>query len=179
MNPEAFSHSLAAFPKAVHELLNDVVREQAVLPATEVGRLCAELDLSRSQLMLKLLPVAAALAHAPVSGFSVGAVAAGVPSSGDGLSPLSLGANVEFLGESLDITVHAEQSAVLNAWMAGAHGISALAVSAAPCGYCRQFLNELVTASELQILLPAHEGAAAETFELADLLPRSFGPAMT
>ena len=46
-----------------------------------------------------------------------------------------------------------------------------LAVSAAPCGYCRQFLNELTTASTLQIILPD-----TPTTLLTALLPDAFGP---
>lgn len=40
-------------------------------------------------------------------------------------------------------TVHAEQSSIADAWMNGEEGIDLIAVTAAPCGYCRQFLNEL------------------------------------
>jgi cytidine deaminase len=43
-------------------------------------------------------------------------------------------------------------------------------VTAAPCGYCRQFLNELATAERLVVTMPA------ETRSLAELLPSSFGP---
>jgi len=47
-----------------------------------------------------------------------------------------------------------------------------LAISAAPCGYCRQFLNELTTASKLLIILPN-----TPTTLLTALLPDAFGPA--
>jgi cytidine deaminase len=47
-----------------------------------------------------------------------------------------------------------------------------LAVSAAPCGYCRQFLYELTTASLLQILLPNMPSTP-----LTAMLPDAFGPA--
>src|SRR5271165_6658459 len=47
-----------------------------------------------------------------------------------------------------------------------------LAVSAAPCGYCRQFLYELTTASTLQILLPKTPAVL-----LTSLIPDAFGPA--
>ena len=111
-----------------------------------------------------LLAQAAAFAKPPVSQFKVGAVARG-KSGGT-----YLGANVEFAGEALSFTVHAEQSAVVNAWMQGETAIDVVATSAAPCGYCRQFLNELVTASDLVI----HMGG--EERKLSDLLPHSFGP---
>lgn len=111
-----------------------------------------------------LLPQAAAFAKPPISNFKVGAVAKG--NSGK----LYFGANLEFAGEALSFTVHAEQAAVVNAWMGGETGIGVVATSAAPCGYCRQFLNELVTASELTIVIGGEERP------LAELLPHSFGP---
>ena len=114
--------------------------------------------------VIALLPEAAALARPPVSNFRVGAIARGVSGK------LYFGTNVEFAGEALSFTVHAEQSAVVNAWMSGENGIDLVATSAAPCGYCRQFLNELVTAGELTVLIPG------ESHTLAELLPSSFGP---
>jgi len=116
------------------------------------------------QNLLALLPEAAAFAKPPVSNFRVGAVARG--SSGK----LYLGTNLEFAGEALTYTVHAEQSAVVNAWMSGETGIDVVATSAPPCGYCRQFLNELVTAPDLLVVMPT------ESRPLRELLPSSFGP---
>ncbi|MFP5246707.1 MAG: cytidine deaminase [Thermoanaerobaculia bacterium] len=111
-----------------------------------------------------LLTRAAEFARPPISNFRVGAVSRGL--SGN----LYFGANVEFAGEALSFTVHAEQSSVANAWMAGEEGIDLIAVTAAPCGYCRQFLNELVTAPRLVIAMPN------ETRPLTELLPSAFGP---
>jgi cytidine deaminase len=111
-----------------------------------------------------LLPQAAALAKPPVSNFRVGAAAVG--RSGKAY----LGANLEFAGEALSFTVHAEQAAVVSAWMGGETGIDVVATSAAPCGYCRQFLNELATASELTVVMGGEER------KLSELLPHSFGP---
>jgi cytidine deaminase len=118
-----------------------------------------------AQRMLELLPQAAAFARAQVSNYRVGAVARGL--SGKHY----FGANLEFAGCPIGFTVHAEQSAIANAWMSGERGVSALAVSSAPCGHCRQFLNELATAADLEILLP---GLAARS--LQELLPDAFGP---
>jgi cytidine deaminase len=112
--------------------------------------------------ILALLPKAAALARPPISNFKVGAVARG--SSGKHY----FGTNVEFAGEALSFTVHAEQSAVVNAWMSGETAIDLVGTSAAPCGYCRQFLNELAT--DLIIVMPG------EVRRLSELLPSSFGP---
>jgi cytidine deaminase len=71
----------------------------------------------------------------------------------------------------LSFALHAEQSATSNAWLHGEEGLTSLAVSAAPCGYCRQFLYELTTASTLTILLPDTEDQLLTT-----LLPDPFGP---
>lgn len=114
--------------------------------------------------LLSLLPHAASLAKPPISNFYVGAAARGLSGA------VYIGANVEFAGEALSFTVHAEQSAIVNAWMSGEEGIDRIAVTAAPCGYCRQFMNELVTAQELTIELPNG------TFKLDELLPHAFGP---
>jgi cytidine deaminase len=99
-----------------------------------------------------------------VSNFKVGAIARGKSGA------LYFGTNVEFAGEALSFTVHAEQSAIVNAWMSGETGVDIVATSAAPCGYCRQFLNELVTARDLMIVMPGQVRA------LSSLLPSSFGP---
>ena len=114
--------------------------------------------------LLTLLPQAAAFARPPISNFRVGAIARGTSGK------LYFGTNLEFAGEALSFTVHAEQSAVVHAWMSGETGIDVVATSAAPCGYCRQFLNELVTACELLVVMPN------ESRPLSELLPSSFGP---
>lgn len=110
----------------------------------------------------KLLAQAAEFARPPVSNFRVGAFARGASGK------VYLGANVEFAGEALSFTVHAEQSAVMNAWMSGERALDAVGTSAAPCGYCRQFLNEI--AGELTIVMPG------QSRRLSELLPSSFGP---
>ncbi|HYC92129.1 MAG TPA: cytidine deaminase [Thermoanaerobaculia bacterium] len=114
--------------------------------------------------VIALLSKAAALARPPISNFRVGAIARGASGK------LYFGTNVEFAGEALSFTVHAEQSAVVNAWMSGETGIDLVGTSAAPCGYCRQFLNELATAGDLTVVMPG------ESRKLSELLPSSFGP---
>ena len=59
--------------------------------------------------MIELLRTAAGKATPPVSGFSVGAVAAGMPDEGRPPA-LYLGANLEFGEQPLDATIHAEYS---------------------------------------------------------------------
>jgi cytidine deaminase len=80
-------------------------------------------------------------AHAPHTNFFVGTVALG--SSGS----IYFGANYEFPGQALSFTVHGEQAATAHAISCGESGMQMLAVSAAPCGYCRQFLYELTSDS--------------------------------
>ena len=135
-----------------------------VIAAAEATEFARSAGVEIPQLMTLLLPAAAKLARPPVSNFYVGAVSRGL--SGN----LYFGVNLEFAGEALSFTVHAEQSSVANAWMHGEEGIDLISVTAAPCGYCRQFLNELTTADDLTIAIPH------ETRTLRELLPSAFGP---
>lgn len=50
-------------------------------------------------------------------------------------------------------------------------GVSAIAVTAAPCGHCRQFMNELSPDGQIEILVDQ-----AAPARLSALLPLSFGP---
>lgn len=115
--------------------------------------------------MLELLAQAQGYARPALSGYRVGAVVRGTSGAH------YVGANIEFPGEGLGQTVHAEQAALSNAFMHNEPGIEAIAVSAAPCGHCRQFLYEFAGGSDIEILLP---GQPAIT--LSALLPRPFGP---
>lgn len=115
--------------------------------------------------MLERLEEAQSYSRPVLSGYRVGAVVRGTSGA------LYLGANLEFPGQSLSQTVHAEQAALSNAFMHDEPGIEALAVSAAPCGHCRQFLYELSEGRDIQILMP---GLAP--IGLSDLLPQPFGP---
>jgi len=135
------------------------------LPAAVVDRIVAS-GVSLEQLMLALIPFAQKFAIPPISNFFVGAVSHGLSGS------LYFGANYEFPGQALSFTVHGEQAATAHAISFNETGIDLLAVSAAPCGYCRQFLYELTTASKLQIILPN-----TPTTLLTTLLPDAFGPA--
>ena len=114
--------------------------------------------------LMALLASAAELARPPISNYRVGCVSRGLSGA------LYFGTNVEFAGQALSFTVHAEQSSVTNAWMNGEEGIDLIAVNAPPCGYCRQFLNELVTADRLLVTMPS------ESRPLKELLPSAFGP---
>jgi len=118
-----------------------------------------------SRPMIDLIPEAKKFAIPPISNFYVGAVARGTSGK------TYFGANFEFTGEALSFTVHAEQAAVVQAMAGGETGLEMIAVSAAPCGYCRQFLNELTTAATLRVQIPGHP-----LMDLPQLLPAAFGP---
>jgi cytidine deaminase len=143
----------------------DFSRTHGVVTAAEAERLAHEEGIDVAKLMTLLLPAAAEFARPPISNYRVGVVSRGTTTGN-----LYFGANLEFAGEALSFTVHAEQSSITNAWMHGEEGIDLLAVNAPPCGYCRQFLNELTTAADLQIAMPA------ATLSLRALLPNAFGP---
>ena len=110
-----------------------------------------------------LLKLATCFSIAPISGFYVGAIAVG--RSGK----LYLGANMEFQAVPLSASLHAEQSAILNAWMHEERELLALHVSETPCGHCRQFMRELSNPSNLKIY------CKGQTFQIEDLLPGAFG----
>ena len=59
---------------------------------------------------------------------------------------LYVGVNLEFARLPLYNSVHAEQFLLINALHHGEREIRRLAVSAAPCGHCRQFYSELACA---------------------------------
>jgi cytidine deaminase len=138
---------------------------RGTISAPVVAEFLASSGMTINELMLALIPQAQTFARPPISNFFVGAVAQGASGS------LYFGANYEFMGQALSFTVHGEQAATAHAIANGETGMQRLAVSAAPCGYCRQFLYELNTAATLQILLPNTPATA-----LTALLPNAFGP---
>jgi cytidine deaminase len=154
-------------PKAAAKLKGLMTDDgfDGVISAADAVYLAEQLDMTVPEVALNLVPFARLYAVAPISNFFVGAVAVGLTGA------LYYGANLEFPDQALSFTLHAEQSATSNAWLHGETGLTALAVSAAPCGYCRQFLYELTTASSLSILL-----SDGEEQSLTSLLPNPFGP---
>jgi cytidine deaminase len=117
-------------------------------------------------LMVGMLPLAQSFSRAPISKFYVGVVVRGESGA------LYTGANIEIPGQCLGFAVHAEQSALANAYMHGESSVAALAVGGAPCGHCRQFINEMSPAGEIRILTPDKPPV-----RLTTLLPAAFGPA--
>lgn len=176
---QAWNDAVNRFPESVRPDIDRIWDTQGRLSAEVVGRILATLQAEIGILMMQLLPVAQQYAVTPVSHYNVGAVAAGMPMPGSGWCSLYLGANFEFNNVALSFTVHAEQSATNNAWINGESGIQYLAISAAPCGYCRQFLYELVTAKQLLILLPDTSSTVPDAYTstpLTTFLPDAFGP---
>jgi len=146
------------------------------LPVESVEMLLDREATTIESLMLDLLPLAVQRARAPISNFAVGAVALG-DMRGDGAGALYLGANCEFLQTALGSSVHAEQSAVNNAWLNGETKLQALAVSQVPCGHCRQFLSEVAGAGTLAILVPADHSdvnRSCTKHSLEELFPFQF-----
>jgi cytidine deaminase len=166
---DAFHALLAGYPAAARPLLANIHGRPdfcARLRAAEAAELAAVLGKSIPELMVALLPFAALYAIPPISNFKVGVISQSATSGS-----LYYGANIEFVGQALSFCVHAEQSSVTSAWISGEQGISRLAVTAAPCGYCRQFLNELAGAANLTI-----EIANRPPQPIATYLPEAFGP---
>lgn len=145
--------------------LEKLIGSAARIPKATVDELTTELELTLDQLMLELVLVARNRARAAISHYRVGAVALG--ESGD----LYLGFNLEFPGQALTQTIHAEQCVVALAMAGGETGFVAAANSEPPSGHTRQFLNELANASELRYLIPSRPPTT-----LRELFPDFFGP---
>jgi cytidine deaminase len=129
-------------------------------------------DLSPDQAeLLDAARLAASTAYAPYSRFVVGAAVR----SSDGR--LFTGGNVE--NASFGLTICAERVAVGTAVAAGIRSIVAVGVytptpePTAPCGACRQVLNEFGPGMQVSSGCDSDSVLVAS---LADLLPASFGP---
>jgi cytidine deaminase len=111
---------------------------------------------------------ARAAAHAPYSGFRVGAALEGVSGA------IFKGCNVE--SASFGATICAERSALAAAVTAGETGFRRLVVvtggatPVAPCGICRQALVEF--GGDLEVTSVAEGGEAS--WRLSELLPEAF-----
>ena len=164
----AENEPLAPFRKKTKEILQRRLSDPAFtgqLPATEVQALSDGEGKPVPSLMADLLPLAQTYARPPISNYRVGAVARGASGA------LYFGANIEFPGQALGFAVHAEQSALSNAYMHDEHGASAIAVTAAPCGHCRQFMTELSPEGSIEVIIPGKAPV-----KLSTLLPMAFGP---
>jgi cytidine deaminase len=108
-------------------------------------------------------------AHAPFSGFQVGAALE------EDSGRIHTGCNVE--NATYGLTICAERVAVFKAISEGARKFRRVAVAAdtgtltPPCGACRQILWEFC--GDIEVLLVNLEGSS-ETLRLKDLFPRPF-----
>jgi cytidine deaminase len=170
LSPETAGNLLSQFSAAARQRLEAALFNQhfdGVLES-EVVKDVLRLDGGRKtleQLMSSMLPVAKLFSMPATSGFRVGAICEGA--SGN----VYFGANLELANAPLGFTIHAEQSAIWNALAHGEKAVRLLAVTSAPCGHCRQFLNELTTASTFEVLVTGRPKTT-----LKSLLPDSFGP---
>ncbi|CAL5414625.1 unnamed protein product [Camellia sinensis] len=103
-----------------------------VIEASEASSMATNSGLSLLQLLPTFVKSAQTLARPPLSDYHVGAVGLG----SDGR--ICVGVNLEFPGLPLHHSVHAEQFLVTDLVVHGRTRLLALAVSAAPCGHCRQ-----------------------------------------
>ncbi|KAG5106407.1 hypothetical protein JHK82_043377 [Glycine max] len=106
---------------------------------------------SISKLLPSLVSSSQSLARPSISNFPVAAV--GLAASGR----IFVGVNVEFPGLPFHHTIHAEQFLLTNMANNAETRLDSFAVSAAPCGHCRQFLQELRDAPDIQILITSHK----------------------
>lgn len=145
----------------------NTAQDGGYMPAASVQKILNDTGWSLQYLMNILVPVATLYATPPISNFKVGAVVHGISGA------LYFGANIEFVNEALSFVVHAEQASIAHAISYGETGVDYLAISAAPCGYCRQFLYEITqcpTTPDINVLI--NNG----TYLLSALLPQAFGP---
>jgi cytidine deaminase len=174
-----FEAALKEFPKSVRDILQTIPLQAGRLSAQQCAELIRNLGINPEALMVRLLPLATIYAVVPISQFRVGAVAMaeeqGAPAHADRFG-LYLGANIEFRHQVLNQTIHAEQSAALNAWHQDAPYLQAIAASEAPCGYCRQFLYEFEKNAEMMVITPDRQNRTYRKTLLSDLLPEAFGP---
>ena len=135
------------------------------LSSSERQEMEKDRGVSTVELLRLLVRDAQPLARVPVSDFRVGA--AGINSSGE----IFLGVNLEFAGASFAQTVHAEQFLVSLSRTRSASPLVKLAVSAPPCGHCRQFVTEFDPEGNLELFI-----GDEKSVKMRELLPRAFGP---
>lgn len=109
--------------------------------------------------LIKLAEKAKESAYAPYSGFKVGAAVL----TSDG--KIFTGCNIE--NSSYGATVCAERVAIFKAVSEGYREFSKIAVTAMPCGMCRQALAEFC-GEDFEIIV------GKEIYKLGDILPEAF-----
>ena len=128
------------------------------------------LDLQMKTKLIDAARTAQAKAYAPYSNYFVGASV--LTESGQVIS----GANIE--NASYSLTICAERVAIFRALMESSSKIEAIAVvtenGGAPCGACRQVMNEFNP--NMWVLIADPRGQLLQETTLAKLLPHAFGP---
>ncbi|HJS98167.1 MAG TPA: cytidine deaminase [Terriglobales bacterium] len=165
----ALRQTLPKFTEKSRSLLLKLMQDPGYsgqITAADADALAQNEGTTIEELMSELIPLARSYSHAPISNFFVGCLVRGASGC------LYTGANIEIPGQCLGFAVHAEQAAVSNAYMHGENAVTALAVGGAPCGHCRQFINEASPDGEIQILNPNKPPT-----RLSAILPSAFGPA--
>jgi cytidine deaminase len=142
------------------------IQHKVFLTPEEAQILRTELNLPWEELLFTLLEEIKTRAVMPLADFYVGAIA--IADSGN----LYFGTSLDFVNTSTAQCIHAEQSAISNAYTHGERAIKTIVVNAPPCGYCRQFMYEIENAQAIEILFPPNQKTT-----LAQLLPHPFGPA--
>ena len=139
--------------------------------------------MTEGERLIEAARAAAKNAHAPYSGFSVGAALL--------LTDGSIVTGANFENASYGLTLCAETVATATASAAGRLAeIVAVGIVGGmtgkdgvepvlPCGRCRQVLNEAaqVGKRDLAIHCSGLTGGSIEQYRLSDLLPHAFGPA--
>lgn len=157
-----------------------------VIEASEAETMAEKLGLKS---VLHLLPTivrtSQKLSRVPISNFAV--AAAGLCADGR----IFVGVNLEFPGLPLHHSVHAEQFLITNLSLYPQSRLENVVVSAYPCGHCRQFLQEIRGAPNIQILVLQNDGGNdkldqingcpdddgnASFKPLSYFLPHRFGP---
>ncbi|KAL1808841.1 hypothetical protein DCAR_0728365 [Daucus carota subsp. sativus] len=141
-----------------------------VIEASEAESMAKKYGVSVPELLPRLVKSAQTLARPPTSNYHVAAV--GLSSDGR----IFIGVNIEFPGVPLHHSIHAEQFLVTNHALHNSPRLLYIAVSSAPCGHCRQFLQELRQAGEIQILITSEPQKDVIYKPLLSLLPSPFGP---
>ena len=162
----------------LHDLFELIALQGGMLKAEQVSSLLTKHSLSFAELKDQLLPICEMFAIAPISQFKAGTIAQGVLQSSSSfdhpcnepVANLYFGSNLEFQNQALSLVVHAEQAAINNAWQHGESAITGLTINAAPCGFCRQFINEIRDARQIPIQV------AGTPCNLDQLLPEPFSP---
>ncbi|CAL0332215.1 unnamed protein product [Lupinus luteus] len=139
-----------------------------VISASEAESMAQSIGTTLPHLLPSLVKPSQSLARPPISNFPVAAVGLGVSGR------IFIGVNLEFPGLPLHHTVHAEQFLITNLSLNAEPLLLSFAVSAAPCGHCRQFLQELPSAPDIKILITSHNTPLFTP--LSHFLSHHFGP---